>query len=353
MREAMRKEQDRDLSNVQLTAQRRRGSRQQWLVLLGLASTLLLVALLSLVLGAIPIPPAEIAAVLLGHGNPDYRAILLDYRLARVLIGALIGAGLSVAGTVIQTLLRNPLASPGTLGITAGAGLGAVMVALLLPASMAGMMSPAAMVGGAAVALAIYFIAYRGGIDPIRLALVGVAMGAFCSAGIDLILLRGSANLATALVWLTGSLWGRGWSELFGLLPWIGVLLPVVWRLALQLDLLQLGEAAAQGLGMRVAAIRLLLFCAVVGLAGASVSAAGTIGFVGLISPHMARLLVCGRHRILLPTAALCGSSLVLAADLCGRLLRPPLEIPAGLIISAVGAPFFIYLLWRVSRKRR
>ncbi|WP_148091921.1 FecCD family ABC transporter permease, partial [Paenibacillus sp. 598K] len=250
-------------------------------------------------------------------------------------------------------LLRNPLASPGTLGITAGAGLGAVTVALLLPSSLAGLMSVSALVGGAIVALAIYLVAYRSGVDPIRLALVGVAIGAFCSAGIDLILLRGSSNLATALVWLAGSLWGRSWGELLGLLPWLVVLLPVTWRLALQLDLMQLGEATAQGLGLRVATIRLLLFCSVIGLAGASVAAAGTIGFVGLICPHIARTLVGTRHRILLPTAALSGAIIVLAADLAGRLLKPPLELPAGLIISAVGAPFFIYVLWRSSRRRQ
>lgn len=327
------------------------GKLKGWSIPLLLFVALIVLVVLNLGLGAIPVPLADIAAVLIGKGDPNYRAILLDYRLARVLVGILVGAGLAVAGTIVQTLLRNPLASPSTLGISSGAGLGAVIVTILLPVTLPGMLSTAAFAGGAAVALSIYLIAYRYGIDPIRLTLVGVAIGAFCGAGIDLLLLKGSANLATTLIWMNGSFWGRNWHEFWELLPWIAILLPVAWRLSLQLDLFHLGEIVAQGLGMRVAAIRLLLFCTVIGLAGASAAAAGTVSFIGLICPHMTRALVGTRHRIVLPTAALLGSLIAVGADLISRILRPPLEIPAGLIISAVGAPYFIYLLWRSSRK--
>ncbi|MBD2848289.1 iron ABC transporter permease [Paenibacillus sp. IB182496] len=321
------------------------------LVLGTLALALALCGLLSMGLGAVYIRADDILAALLGSGDPDYRVILLDYRLPRVLIGILVGAALAVAGVVVQTLLRNGLASPGTLGITAGAGMGAVLVVLALPAALAPWISPAAFVGAAAVALAIYGIAYKRGVDPVRLTLVGVALGAFCGAGIDLLLVKGDANLATALVWLAGSLWGRSWAQWGALLPWIALLLPLVWYLSLRLDVLGLGQPIAKGLGMAVARLQFLLLCSVIGLAGSSVAAAGTIGFVGLICPHMAASLVGRRHHVQLPVAALLGAIFVVGADFLGRMIKPPLELPAGLIISAIGAPYFIYLMWRASKR--
>lgn len=324
--------------------------RQRTLILL-LLLAVSAAALANIALGTVRLSPGEVAAALWGSGSPDHRAIVLDYRLSRTLLGMLVGASLAVAGLIAQTMLRNPLASPGTLGITAGAGLGAVIIAMVLPHAASGMLSGAAFAGGAAVAAAIYLFSYREGVDPLRLALVGVAVGSLCGAGIDLMLIKGSANLSTALVWLTGSLWGRGWRQLMELLPWAAVLLPLSWRLSLHLDVLNLGEELAAGIGVRVQLLRLTLFASVVGLAGASVSTAGTIGFVGLICPHMARRLAGAQHRRALPVAALLGALFVLCADLLGHLARPPLEIPAGLIIALIGGPYFIYLLWRSSRQ--
>lgn len=197
----------------------------------------------------------------------------------------------------------------------------------------------------------IYLLAWRKGDSPIRMILVGVGLQAIAVAGTTLMITFGDIyDVQRALIWLTGSVYARSWAELKALLPWLLLFSPLALLLARHLNILNLGEEVARGLGSRVEWQRGLLLLAAVALAGASVAAAGTIGFVGLMAPHFARRLVGPLHEGLLPTAGLVGGLMVVAADLVGRTLFAPIELPCGLITAVTGAPFFVYLLYRQNK---
>jgi iron complex transport system permease protein len=197
----------------------------------------------------------------------------------------------------------------------------------------------------------IYLLAWQQGDSPIRLILVGIGLSAILSAAQSILMLRADIErIQQALYWLTGSIYGRSWNHLFALLPWCIVLIPMALLAARSLNALHLGEEVARGLGTPVAWQRALLLLISVGLTGAAISQVGAIGFVGLIAPHMARRLVGPAHEGSQPVTGLIGGLLVLASDFVGRTLFAPIEVPAGIIIALVGAPFFIYLLWRQRR---
>ncbi|GAB4425735.1 MAG: iron ABC transporter permease [Chloroflexi bacterium OHK40] len=300
--------------------------------------------------GEYPIPPIDVVRTVLGlpTGNEDYAFIVNTLRLPRMLVAALVGLALGVAGAIMQGLTRNPLADPGILGISAGAGLVAVTLIVVVREVPAGVIPVAAFGGATIVASLIYLLAWRGGDSPIRLILVGIGLGAICGAATTLMITFGDIyDVQRALIWLTGSVYGRSWEEFWPLLPWIVVFVPLAFVLARDLNALNLGEEVARGLGSPVAWRRGLLLLTAVALAAATVAAAGTIGFVGLMAPHISRRLVGPDHSGLLPTAGVIGALIVVAADLVGRTLFAPIELPAGLVTAAVGAPFFIGLLWR------
>jgi iron complex transport system permease protein len=258
---------------------------------------------------------------------------------------------LGISGVILQGLTRNPLADPGILGISAGAGLVAVTLIVVVKNVPAAVIPLAAFAGGAIVAGLIYVLAWRGGDSPIRLILVGIGLSAIAGAATQLMITFGDPyDVQRALIWLAGSVYGRSWDEFWPLLPWILVFVPLALLLARDLNALNLSEEVARGLGSRVPRQRGLLLLTAVALAGATVAAAGTIGFVGLMAPHFARRLVGPDHRGLLPTAGMLGALLVVGADMVGRTILAPIELPAGLVTSAIGAPFFIYLLWRQRR---
>jgi iron complex transport system permease protein len=300
--------------------------------------------------GEYPIPPLDVVRTVLGlpTGNEDYSFIVNTLRLPRMLVAALVGLALGVSGAIMQGLTRNPLADPGILGISAGAGLVAVTLIVVVRNVPAGVIPLAAFAGAVSVAGLIYVLAWRGGDSPIRLILVGVGLGAICGALTTLMITFGDIyDVQRALIWLTGSVYGRSWAELWSLLPWVALFVPLALLLARDLNALSLGEDVARGLGAPVVWRRGLLLLTAVALAAATVAAAGTIGFVGLIAPHIGRRLVGPDHSGLVPTAGVLGALVVVAADLVGRTIFAPIELPAGLITAAVGAPFFIGLLWK------
>jgi iron complex transport system permease protein len=310
----------------------------------------LAVMVINIGVGEYPIPALDVIRTVLHlpTGDNNYDFIVNTLRLPRMLVAALVGLALGISGTILQGLTRNPLAAPGILGINAGAGLMAVALIVVLPGLPSGMISVAAFGGAVMVAILIYLLAWRGGDSPMRLILVGIGLGAVIGALTTLMITFGEINsVQRALIWLTGSVYGRSWQELWALLPWIVIFAPLAMLLARDLNALNLGEDVARGLGIPLIARRGLLLLASVALAGASVAAAGVIGFVGLIAPHIARRLVGPDHIGLLPVAGLIGALVVVSADLIGRTLLAPIELPCGLITAAVGAPFFIYLLWR------
>jgi iron complex transport system permease protein len=323
------------------------------LVLLATVLVTLAVMVVNIGVGEYPIAPLDVIKTVLHlpTDNADYDFIVNTLRLPRMLVAALVGLALGLSGTILQGLTRNPLAAPGILGINAGAGLVAVTLIVAFESVPAGVIPVAAFAGACTVALLIYLLAWRGGDSPIRLILIGIGLGAITSALTTLMITFGDIyNVQRALIWLTGSVYGRTWDELGALLPWIVVFAPLTFLLARDLNALNLGEDVARGLGSRVEIRRGLLLLAAVALAGATVAAAGTIGFVGLMAPHIARRLVGPDHIGLLPTAGVLGGLIVVSADLVGRTLFAPIELPCGLITAAIGAPFFIYLLWRQRR---
>jgi iron complex transport system permease protein len=305
---------------------------------------------MSLSLGDYSVPPADIVKAVLGlpTQDPESSFVVVTLRLPRVLISWLVGVGLAVAGAILQGLTRNPLADPGILGVNAGAAFAAVTLIVLFPVVAPMYLPLAAFSGAFVVACLIYLLAGTGEKSPLRLVLVGVALAAIMGAFTTLMLTFGQiSNVSIALVWLAGSIANKSWEQLWQLLPWLVVFVPLALLLARELDTLQLGDAVAKGLGSRVTWQRSKLLLVSLALAGASVAIAGTIGFVGLMAPHLARSLVGSIHKNLLPVTALIGGLLVASADFLSRTLFPPTELPCGLLTAALGAPYFIYLLYQ------
>lgn len=319
--------------------------------LAALALALLFGLVLSLSLGEVIIAPADLPALLAGRGEDPLAAlVLLEIRLPRALVALLVGVALAVAGAIAQAVLRNPLAEPGLLGIHAGAGL-AAMLLIVHQATAAPALLPAASFAGATLAAAgIVLLAWRGGASSLRLILIGIGLSALCGALSTLISVQGDvAAVQRAMAWLSGSVSRGDWRQVGLLAAALAVLLAATALLARELDLAAFDDDLARGRGQRVDLLRLLLVLLMALLSGAAVAAAGLIGFVGLVAPHLARLLVGPSHARLLPVAALLGALLMLAADLAGRTVIAPAQLPAGLVTAILGTPFFFLLMWRRS----
>lgn len=311
------------------------------------------VSLVSLGQGSVTVSGGEVWTAL--FGSPQSVAaettvgttIVWTLRLPRLILGMLIGSSLALAGTVLQAILRNPLADPGIIGVSAGGGLIAVILLILFP-HMTGWLPLGATLGGLGVALLIYAIAWKDGtIFPLRVILAGVALNTALASLMSLLMLLYSERVPAVLPWLAGTLSGRSWPQVGLLWPYACAAGLPVFFCARQLNLLLLGEEQAAALGLPVTLTRLGLSALAAGLAAGVVSVAGLIGFVGLVVPHLCRLLVGADHRFLLPTAALVGAGLVVTADLSARTLFAPLEIPVGLLLALLGAPYFLWILRR------
>lgn len=293
----------------------------------------------------------DLANWVTGRTGPAF-TFVLDQRLPRVVAALAAGAALAVSGTAVQAVCRNPLAEPGILGITAGAGVGAVTLITFVP--LAGVWSMSAVAGGGAlVAFAlVYGLAWRGGLDSDRLVLIGVGVSAGFTALITLIIVASDPwNTGKALSWLSGSTYGRTMPQVLPVLVALVVLTPLTMHARHRLDLLALDEDTPRVLGVRLERTRLVALLGAALLTSTAVSAVGVIGFVGLVAPHCARAIVGVRHVRVLPVAALLGAVLVSLSDTLGRTVIAPAQIPAGLVTAMVGTPYFVWLLWR-SRAR-
>ena len=287
----------------------------------------------------------------LHHYNPSNvtHIILLTERLPRALIAALVGASLAIAGALMQTITRNPLASPGILGINAGAMFFVVVAVSLLPLHTPAHYVWAALLGAFVAALLVMILSRgkHGELSPLRVVLAGVAVTAMFVAFSQGLLVVDQQSFESVLYWLAGSVSGRELNIVTPLLPLFGGALLLSGLLVRHANALLLGDDMATGLGLQANAIKLLLGLVVIVLAGSSVGLSGMIGFVGLIVPHMARGLFGIDHRWLLPSCALLGACLLLLADVASRWLIPPQEIPVGVMTALLGTPFFIYLARR------
>jgi iron complex transport system permease protein len=303
----------------------------------------------SLAVGDFPLPVSEVVRSVLGLGGSDADFVVRTLRLPRGLTALLVGAAFGLSGAVFQRLTRNPLASPDIIGINAGAATAAAFAIVVFEASATTVVG-AALAGSLLTAVAVYVLAYRQGLSPYRLVLVGIGATAVLTSATSYLLTRADImDAKRALVWLTGSLNGRSWDHVRPASVALVLLVPLTMALARHLRMLELGDEAATALGARVEAARSLLVVAGCLLAAVATAAAGPVAFVALVAPQIARRLVGGRSLALLPSAA-CGALLVVAADLAGRRMFAPTELPVGIVTSVIGAPYLLYLLARANR---
>ncbi|MER0239572.1 iron ABC transporter permease [Fulvimarina sp. MAC8] len=319
-------------------------------VTLLLCAVLLAILSASLALGDYTIPLRDLLSLFVNpdEADPQQWIIVVDLRMPRVALAMLVGAALAVAGAITQALMRNPLAEPGLLGINAGAALAATLLIVIFT-EVPPQWLPWASFGGAMLAaFAVYLLSWQHGSNSLRIVLIGVGLSALAVAATTLLTTFAPIGQAQqALIWLSGSVYLADWDGIVSLALWLLVPVIVAPLVARELDLIRFGDAAATSLGQRVEVTRagLILLCALI--CGAAVAAAGPIGFVGLVAPHLARWLVGPSHMRLLPVSALVGAQIVMLADLAGRTVMAPAQLPAGLVTAIVGAPFFGWLLWR------
>jgi len=335
------------------SAEQKKRNLHHRFVLIVLSILIVVAFIISMNTGLVRLSPVEVIQTLFGFGTEKQSLVLFEFRLPRIILAVLVGMSLAISGCILQSISGNSLADPGILGINAGAGLTVVLFISLFPGNVATSvyLLPILAFGGAGItAFLIYILAYKRheGISPTRLLLTGVAVSAGISAAMIVLTLRLNPDkYQFVATWLAGSIWGSNWAFVLSLLPWLLILIPFVFSKAQVLNVLSLGDSMATGLGTTIERERGFLLVAAVGLAGASVSVSGGIGFVGLIGPHLARQLVGSRHQFLIPTSALVGGLLVIVADAIGRWILQPSEIPTGIVVAVIGAPYFLYLLSR------
>ncbi|MBW7475469.1 iron ABC transporter permease [Paenibacillus oenotherae] len=328
-----------------------------WIVVLSTLAVIAAAVYLSLTNGTFDMSVLEVVKTLLRlNPVPEHDLVVFEFRLPRIVLGGLIGIALGVAGSVIQGITRNGLADPGILGINAGAGMAVVLFMLLFQGQLnttgwlAVMTMPMfGLVGGLAATATIYLFARsQGRLDPQRLILVGIAVASgFGAITMYVSLKMNPSDFEMAVVWLAGSIYSANWKFVVTMLPWLIVLVPVIWLRSHILDLFQLDDASVSSLGVAVEREKNILLLGSIGLVSASVAVSGSIGFVGLIAPHIARRLVGIQHKRLIPVSGLTGAAMVVTADFIGKTVFAPAQLAVGIVISIIGVPYFVYLLIR------
>lgn len=316
-----------------------------------LCALVLLMAVISMNVGKMNLSPLEVVKVLIGQGTDKQNLTVFEFRLPRIVLAVLIGAGMAIAGSVMQTLLRNDLASPGTLGISSGAGLFVLLYITVF--SVKGFFSPfilpvLAFAGGITAALLIFLLAYRKGreISPTGLILTGVAVGTGYGALSLMITLKlEKKQYDFALRWQAGDLWGADWKYISVLLPWVLLFGLYIFYKSRTLNTLNLGNQTASGLGVAIRREFIGLALAAVALSSGSVALGGNFFFVGMISPHIARKLAGSNHKVMLPISGLVGALIILLADTITRTVSMGADVPTGVIITILVTPYFLYLL--------
>ena len=332
-------------------AYKRKTALRNIAIVLGCSVLLVSSFFISMNTGYTKLSPLDTLRSLFGGGTDEENLILFSFRLPRILISMLVGMGLALSGCIIQGISKNPLADPGLLGINAGAGLMVILYVLFFGTQsfLSIFTLPfLALIGAGVSAISIYLLAYKKGegIVPMRLILTGLGLQAGIVALTTVLVVKlDETQFNFVATWQAGSIWGSNWKFVLALLPWLILLLPYVMTKSRVLDVLNLGDEVAYSLGASVEKERRVLLAVSVTLAASCVAVSGSISFVGLIAPHLARRLVGPKHRILLPTCALTGAVLVSASDTVARVIVQPSEIPTGIMVAIIGAPYFLYLL--------
>ena len=302
----------------------------------------------SLTLGSVDISFSTIVHTLLGNVQTTDEMVIWNIRFPRNIVGALVGANLAVSGAILQAVMKNPLADPGIVGVSSGAGLAGVIMLIFMPEASI-LLTPVAFVGAMLSAAAVYALAWKNGIRPTRIILAGVAVSAFLGSGLSALLVFYSDKVQGALLWMVGGLSARSWPQVETLFPYtiLGLVLALAGCKAL--TILSLGDETARGLGVPVERVRFSMTAVAALLAAGAVSVAGLIGFVGLVVPHIVRLIIGTDYKYVIPGSAILGAGVLVFCDTLGRVAFSPIEIPAGIIMAFLGAPFFLYLLRRSS----
>jgi len=320
-----------------------------------MAAGLVLSMLITLNIGAVSMPFDTIIDVLLGGGNKFQRSIIMDTRLPRIILAALVGAALAVAGAAMQGVFRNPMASPYVLGISAGAAFGASLAIVTGISWLSGQLAVPSM--AFLFCFLTLFLVYsisrtKGGFVPVEtLLLAGIAVGAFFNALVSLMKYFAGEELSAIVFWMMGGLWQARWEDVAISLPMIVLGSAILWLMSRDLNTMMVGEEHALHLGLNVNGVRLIILLAASLVTAAAVAVSGIIGFVGLVVPHVVRLLVGPDHRILIPVSLLGGAIFMVWMDTLARTIILPAELPVGIITALLGAPFFVYLI--ISRRRK
>ncbi len=338
---------------------------RQTSILAILSVFLLLTGIVAISLGAVRIPISEIVAIFLsripflgllfsGGSSKAYEIIIMQIRLPRVVLSILVGAALATAGVILQGLFKNPMADPYIVGVSSGAALGATISIILFkgPGLLAMYAIPLlAFAGAISATLVVYHLAKTAGRVPISsLLLSGIAVGSFLTAIMSFLMATTTRDLHSVIFWLMGGFSARNWNHVNMALPFFMIGLPAALIFSRELNIMLLGEEKAYHLGIEVETIKRLLLIVASMMAASAVAVSGLIGFVGLMIPHIIRLIIGPDHRLVIPAAALAGSIFLVFADTVARSLLAPTEIPVGIITAFFGAPFFVYLL-RLKRK--
>ena len=306
---------------------------------------LLIFVVISIGMGSVYISPLETIQTIFTRSEEMATTIIWDLRIPRVAVAAIVGVNLALSGALLQAVMRNPLADPGLTGVSNGASVTILAIMLVFP-NFTSFVPIAAMIGGTIAVAIVYALAWKKNtISPVRIILAGVAVNAIFGGITGLLSILYSDRLPAALQWMNGSLGGKGMGDVAVLLPYS----MIGWVLALfcirSANLLSLGEKVASNLGENTNRIRILLSLVAVYLAAVSVSIVGLLGFVGLVVPHMARLIVGTNYRFVIPMSMVLGAVVLVIADTIGRTLFAPLDLPAGIIMAMVGGPYFLYLM--------
>lgn len=334
-------------TNVNVTHSNRHPlANRRKIILIVTPILLILCSMASLMIGQVSFSISEVINGIFNNENTLERRIVWDIRFPRVVIGVIVGMCLGAAGAIMQGVMQNPLADPGVIGVTSGAGVMAIIVTIVVP-SFVLFLPLAAFIGAFTTAIVVYILSWKKGTSPIRIVLVGVAINAICGACTNMMMILFSDRVQSVLPWLAGGLTGVGWTQFRMIIIYAIIAICLALYSIKHIRILQLGDEVAKLLGSNVEKSRLILIFVSTLLAGISVSVAGLIGFVGLVVPHMMRLIIGSDYRYLLPASIIVGGLLVIVADTIARSAFDPIEIPVGILLAFIGGPYFLYLIHR------
>ncbi|CAM2836134.1 iron ABC transporter permease [Hathewaya histolytica] len=320
-------------------------STKVWIIVLCII-VLAILSILTIGIGSADISIGNIIDIFLGKGDEINASIVMDMRLPRIILAIFVGASLSISGVLLQAVMGNPLADPGITGVSSGASLAAILVMIYFP-HLYRILPLVAFFGAILACVMVFALSWDNGLNSLRIILAGVAVNAIFLGATSLMSILNSDKIQGVLLWINGSLAYRGWREVKYIVPYtlIGIILSFLCIKGA--NILALGDDVATNLGLNVNRTRIFISLVAVFLAGISTSVVGIIGFIGLIVPHICRLIIGSDHKFLIPMSSVVGAILLLLTDTIARFIARPIELPVGVIMSMVGGPFFLFLLRR------